>query len=102
MAPPTIKPLPIAPIAPIAPKGEEFNNVLVILNNGKWTKYNFEYLFNPRHEKCNPSVLNRTQKLFYVCCTRAKDNLVVYCENPTHEMLSTAKEWFGEDNCIKI
>lgn len=83
-------------------KGEEFKNVLVILNNGEWTKYNFEYLFNPTHKKCNQSVLERTQKLFYVCCTRAKDNLIVYCENPTVEMLNTARNWFGDDNCIPI
>ncbi len=83
-------------------KGEEFKNVLVILNNGEWSKYNFEYLFNESHKKCNPSVLKRTQKLFYVCCTRAKDNLIVYCENPTNEMLNTARNWFGRENCIPI
>lgn len=83
-------------------KGEEFKNVLVILNNGEWTKYNFEYLFNQSHEKCNPSVLKRTQKLFYVCCTRAKENLIVYCENPTEEMICTARYLFGDDNCIPI
>lgn len=28
-------------------KGTEFDNVLVILDNGGWSNYNFEYLFNP-------------------------------------------------------
>lgn len=83
-------------------KGEEFENVLVVLNNGDWTKYNFEYLFNPANPKCNENVLRRTQKLFYVCCTRAKENLVVYCENPSLEMIATAKKWFGKDNCLEI
>lgn len=83
-------------------KGEEFKNVLIILDNGKWNDYNFEYLFNPLHPKCNQSVLKRTKKLFYVCCTRAMDNLVVYCEEPTKPMLETAKEWFGEENCREI
>ncbi len=83
-------------------KGEEFKNVLVILDNGKWNDYNFEYLFNPSHEKCNPSVLKRTQKLFYVCCTRAMDNLVVYCENPSLSMITAAENWFGKSNCKKI
>jgi len=83
-------------------KGEEFKNVLVILDNGKWNDYNFEYLFNPSHPKCNQSVLIRTQKLFYVCCTRAMENLVVYCKEPTQPMLETAKKWFGEDNCLEI
>lgn len=47
----------------------------------------------------NPNVLNRTKKLFYVCCTRAMDNLVVYCENPTQEMIENAKQLFGAENC---
>lgn len=83
-------------------KGEEFKNVLVILDNGKWNDYNFEYLFNPSHPKCNRSVLMRTQKLFYVCCTRAMENLVVYCKKPTKPMIETAEKWFGKDNCREI
>ena len=80
-------------------KGEQYKNVLVILDNGNWNDYNFEYLLNPSHSKCNPNVLNRTKKLFYVCCTRAMDNLVVYCENPTQEMIENAKQLFGAENC---
>ncbi|MCI8669732.1 MAG: ATP-dependent helicase [Lachnospiraceae bacterium] len=83
-------------------KGEEFKNVLVILDNGKWNDYNFEYLFNPSHPKCNKSVLIRTQKLFYVCCTRAMENLVVYCKEPTDAMIETAEKWFGKNNCQKV
>lgn len=83
-------------------KGEEFKNVLIILDNGKWNSYNFKYLLDPQNKNCNQDVLLRTQKLFYVCCTRAMDNLVVYCEKPTDAMLQTAKSWFGEDNCQEI
>lgn len=83
-------------------KGEEFKNVLVILDNGKWNDYNFEYLFNPTQEKCNKRVLARTNKLFYVCCTRTMDNLVVYCENPSSAMIDTAEGWFGKENTILI
>lgn len=83
-------------------KGEEYKNVLVILDNGKWNDYNFEYLFNPTNERCNPKVLERTKKLFYVCCTRAMDNLVVFCENPSSAMIETANYWFGKENCISV
>ncbi len=83
-------------------KGAEFDNVLVILDNGKWSNYNFNYLFNKNHPRINKNVLKRTQKLFYVCCTRAKENLVVFCNNPSPEMLATAHEWFGASNCIKL
>ncbi len=83
-------------------KGEQYKNVLVIMDNGNWNDYNFEYLLNPSHPKCNPNVLKRTKKLFYVCCTRAMDNLVVYCENPTPEMIKTAENLFGPNNCYNI
>jgi DNA helicase-2/ATP-dependent DNA helicase PcrA len=74
-------------------KGNEFENVLVILDNGKWAKYNFEYLFTNRTDK--ETVLNRTQKLFYVCCTRAKENLAVYYNSPSQQVLETARNWFN-------
>lgn len=80
-------------------KGDEFNNVLVILDNGRWNDYNFENLFlNSGTE----SVLERTQKIFYVCCTRAKENLAVYYHNPTLTVIEKAKELFGVDNVISL
>lgn len=75
-------------------KGNEFDNVLVILDNGNWTKYNFNYLFTNRIDRA--SVFERTQKLFYVCCTRSKENLAVFFQNPSSQVLETAKNWFGE------
>ena len=77
-------------------KGEQYKNVFIILDNGEWSNYNFEYLLNPKHPKCNRNVLERTRKLFYVCCTRAMDNLVVFCAAPTPEMINTAENWFGK------
>ncbi|MBM7421171.1 MULTISPECIES: UvrD-helicase domain-containing protein [Chryseobacterium] len=73
-------------------KGTEFDNVLVILDSGNWTKYNFNYLFTNRIDKA--SVLERTQKLFYVCCTRSKENLAVFFQDPSFQVLETAKNWF--------
>lgn len=73
-------------------KGNEFDNVLVILDNGNWAKYNFNYLFTNRADKA--SVLERTQKLFYVCCTRSKENLAVFFQNPSIQVIETAKKWF--------
>ena len=80
-------------------KGTEFNNVLVILDNGGWNNYNFKNLFlNSGTE----SVLRRTQKIFYVCCTRAKDNLAVFYHNPSQQVIVNATEWFGASNIIQI
>lgn len=79
-------------------KGAEFNNVLIILDNGNWNKYNFENLFL---ENGNENVLKRTQKIFYVCCTRAKDNLAVFFHNPSDQIIAKAKIWFN-NNIIDI
>jgi len=76
-------------------KGAEFDNVLVVLNNGNWAKYNFQTLLEGEG---NESVLARTRKLFYVCCTRAKRNLVVYYHQPTEASLARARVLFGETN----
>src|SRR5690606_27317683 len=75
-------------------KGAEFDNVLVILDNGGWNNYNFEKMFL---ETASPSIAERTQKIFYVCCTRAKENLAVYFHNPNPQVILKAKEWFGDD-----
>lgn len=82
-------------------KGAEFDNVLVILDNGGWkSDYNFNYLFGSG--KINQNVLNKTQKIFYVCCTRAKENLIVYFDSPDSTVIAKANEWFGEDNVHEL
>lgn len=91
-------------------KGREYNNVLVILHNGGWSNYNFEYLLDETicktlsasRQKSYPGILLRTKKLFYVCCTRAKENLVVYYPQPSKEVIAGAIALFGEENCINL
>lgn len=80
-------------------KGAEFDNVLVILDNGGWNNYNFGNLFL---ESGSESVLQRSQKIFYVCCTRAKENLAVFFHNPSSSVISKAKIWFGDENVVDI
>lgn len=81
-------------------KGAEFENVLVILDNGGWnSRYNFENLFT---NIGSSSVLNNSQKIFYVCCTRAKENLAVFFHQPKSAIIEKAKEWFGHDNVINL
>ena len=92
-------------------KGSEFDNVLVILDNGKWSKYNFnlllENIFDENNilDKTKKDIFNRTKKLFYVCCTRAKENLIVFIQINNQKInkekiISNAKELFGEGNVI--
>lgn len=91
-------------------KGDEFDNVLVILDNGNWNKYNFEYLLDEVNQEKTLiagksktkskldsfyRTLPRTQKIFYVCCTRSKENLAVFYHNPSTAIIAKAGEWFG-------
>ena len=81
-------------------KGAEFDNVFVILDNGRWNQYNFKYLFEETGGK--ESVIERTQKMFYVCCSRAKKNLVVFYPKPSDAVLAKAKNWFGNENVQEV
>lgn len=81
-------------------KGAEFENVLVVMDNGRWNNYNFKYFFEQTQGK--ESVIQRTERIFYVCCSRAKNNLIVYYPNPTSSVIEKAKELFGEENVKKM
>ncbi len=91
-------------------KGLEYKNVLVVLHNGGWSNYNFEYLLDeniydlltPAKKKTYPDILLRTKKLFYVCCTRAIRNLIVFCPSPTEGMISGAEKLFGKENVFRL
>lgn len=80
-------------------KGNEFDNVLVVLESN-WNKYDFETLFGKG--STNENVIKRTRKLFYVCITRVKKNLVVYMPTEDLEIVDSAKGYFGEENVLSI
>jgi DNA helicase-2/ATP-dependent DNA helicase PcrA len=82
-------------------KGTEFDDVFVILDNGRWNNYNFEKLFTGG-DPASAKVVERTKKIFYVCCTRAKSQLAVYFDRPSTAVIAKAEEWFGKDNMVKI
>ena len=54
-------------------KGSSIENVLVVLDEYFWSKYNFKSLFDADN---NEKKL-KNQKLFYVACSRTEKNL--YC-----------------------
>lgn len=82
-------------------KGTEFDDVFVILDNGKWNNYNFERLFIGG-DASSANQIERTKKIFYVCCTRAKEQLAVYYDRPSAAVIAKAEEWFGKDNMEPI
>ena len=80
-------------------KGSEYDNVLLILESD-WNKYDFNTLFGKGSS--NSNVQLRTKKLFYVCITRAKKNLIIYMSTDDSEIIGEAKRVFGEENVIDI
>ena len=80
-------------------KGSEYDNVLLVLESD-WNKYDFRTLFGKGSP--NSNVQKRTKKLFYVCITRAKKNLIIYMPTDDSDILEKAKEYFGEENVIDI
>ena len=94
-------------------KGKEYDDILIVLDNGGWRDYNFEDMFeyfgklsalsiplnNPSQNKC----IEKTRQLFYVACTRAKNSLTVYYpKTPSVAFFKGATSLFGEENCISI
>ena len=80
-------------------KGSEYDNVLLVLESD-WNKYDFNTLFGKGSS--NSNVQLRTKKLFYVCITRAKKNLIIYMPTNDSDILGKAKDFFGEENVIDI
>lgn len=80
-------------------KGSEYDNVLLVLESD-WTKYDFNTLFGKG--SLNSNVQLRTKKLFYVCITRAKKNLIIYMPTHDFEILEKARKFFGDENVIDI
>jgi len=55
-------------------KGSGIGNVLVVLDDFFWSKYQFKTLFESPCSKAEMKL--KIQKLFYVACSRAKNNLI--------------------------
>lgn len=85
-------------------KGEEFDNVLVILENKFGREKNFfnNYFKNIRNyenlDTKNKEKFIQTRNLFYVACSRAKKNLVVYYLDDPSDFFENIEHVFGEIN----
>lgn len=83
-------------------KGEEYRNVLVVIDDTSWkSQYKFESFFDGTDT--SEARQERTKKLFYVSCSRAKENLVVLALSKMQESaMQTIADWFGNDNTYEI
>ncbi|WP_318512646.1 UvrD-helicase domain-containing protein [Photobacterium leiognathi] len=81
-------------------KGAEFDNVLVVLGRG-WNLYNWDQLFTWLNTTCPENkidALERNRNLFYVACSRPKNNLtVLITQHLSDKSLALLTEWFGDD-----
>ena len=83
-------------------KGEEFRNVLSVIDDTEWAQqYNFKNFFNDSEETSERKL--RTRNLFYVECSRAIENLIVLCLSDLDATaIANVKSWFGNDNVIDL
>ncbi|MCB0743068.1 MAG: ATP-dependent helicase [Ignavibacteriae bacterium] len=83
-------------------KGEEYRNVLVIIDDTSWKQmYNFQNFFDNTEDK--PDRKLRSKNLFYVSCSRAKENLVVLALSSMEEAaMKVIKDWFEVKNVSTI
>lgn len=81
-------------------KGEEYDDVIVVINDRSWNQYNFASVLEANRKK---SQYERSLNLFYVCCSRARYNLAVLMEsNVTNETIIGARRIFGDENVIEM
>lgn len=76
-------------------KGDQFRNVLVVLDDAgaNWNQYSFGKLL--AGTDTSESRIKRSRNLFYVCCSRAKDKLIVADLGATVQ--AKVEELFGAD-----
>lgn len=88
-------------------KGDQFENVLVVLGRG-WNKYDFDqylqWAANPSGiEGEKVSAYERNRNLFYVCCSRSIARLaLLFTQILSVESLTVLQSWFGRDRVIDV
>lgn len=82
-------------------KGAEFENVLVVIDDGSWNQFKFNDVF--ANSTSNTDRYNRTLNLLYVCCSRAKDKLAILSLSQMDlAAISTITKWFKSENVIDL
>jgi len=79
-------------------KGSGIENVIVVLDEYFWSKYDFKTIFN--NETSNKKY-EKTLKLFYVACSRAKSNLINVRLIPNEEE-EIMKKYFNEYEKVEL
>ena len=81
-------------------KGEEYDDVIVVINDRSWNKYNFASVLENNVDK---KQYERSLNLFYVCCSRARNNLAVLMESEANnDTIAGARRIFGDEHVIEL
>lgn len=97
-------------------KGLEFDRVLLIIDDEESKGFSFSYdkLFDIKQltagdlkniEENKETGIDRTNRLFYVGCSRAKESLAIVCYTDTPSVLKNnviSKGWFEEDEVVVL
>lgn len=79
-------------------KGEEFENVLVVIGRG-WDNYNFGNMLEWKKNGVpagKNTAYERNRNLFYVACSRPKKRLaLLFTQSLSEAAMATLIEWFG-------
>lgn len=78
-------------------KGTGIDNVFVVLEEFFWSQYSFKSIYNP--ESASEKIRSKSEKIFYVACSRAIKNLIVLFNYESDNDLNLIKNKF---NCFKI
>lgn len=84
-------------------KGEEYESVLFVIGRG-WNQYQFDKWMPRCNEELNEKdrkSFERNRNLFYVCCSRAKKNLIILITIPLKENFQAYLEYLvGKENVV--
>jgi DNA helicase II len=79
-------------------KGEEYDDVLVVIDDNSWTRYKFTSVLE--RDESKPQY-ERSLNLFYVCCSRARRNLAVLMVSKINDnAIQGARRIFGPGQVV--
>lgn len=80
-------------------KGQEFENVLVVIGRG-WNQYNFGEMLELAVNgvpAARAEMFERNRNLFYVACSRPKKRLaLLFTQQPSPAAMGKVQAWFGD------
>lgn len=81
-------------------KGTGIENVFVVLEEFFWSNYSFRSIYDPSYS--NFEVKEKSEKLFYVACSRTIKNLMILISYETNDELELIREKFRNFEIIEL